>query len=119
MCTLRLTGLTEFRRRVAIEYRNKPGVWGQIGDPSAADRNEPKITLNVECAALEKLTLRRIADVGEFFHRTDPWGQWRQAPRLNLAGGLNLGSTAGTGELPGSRVELRGGIMFALLPANR
>jgi hypothetical protein len=45
----------------------------------------------------EELTLRGVADIGEFFHLANPWRQWRQAPRLNQTGGLCLGSTPGGG----------------------
>src|ERR1700712_1127639 len=92
---LRLTGLAQVRWRIAIESRYQLGVWSQVGNPSAADRYEPQIASGVERAAFEKLTLRRVADIGEFFDLADPGRQWRQAPRLALAGGLGLGGTGG------------------------
>src|SRR5882757_8104623 len=93
---LRLTGLTQVRRRVAIEYRDQLRVRGQIRGPAAADRHEPQIALGVEGAAFEELPLRRVADVGEFFHRADAYWQWRQAPRLNRAGRLCLAGNPGS-----------------------
>ena len=84
---LRLAGLTEISRRVAVEHRDQLAVRGQVGDPAAADRHEPQIALGVERAAFEELTLRRVADVGEFFHWADACRQWRQAPRLHRGWG--------------------------------
>ena len=95
---LRLAGLPQFRRRIAVEDRDQLAVRGQIGNPAAADRHEPQIALGIERAAFEKLALRRAADIGEFFHRADPRRQWRQSPGLNRAGGLCLGLACGAGD---------------------
>ena len=52
---LRLAGLADLRRRVAVDHRDELAVRRQIGNPAAADRDEPEIALGVERAAFEKL----------------------------------------------------------------
>ena len=74
---LRLTGLTDVFRRVAVDHRDQFALGGQIGDPAAADPDEPEIALGVEGAAFEKPALRRIFDVGEFLDLPDPLRQRR------------------------------------------
>ena len=62
LCALRFAGLTQFRRRVAVETRDKFSVRSRIADPSGADGHEPKIAFSIERAAFEELTLRRNSE---------------------------------------------------------
>src|SRR5215470_530673 len=95
-CALRLAGLTQLPRWVAVEPGDQLAVWRQIRNPSAADRHEPQIALSVERPALQELALRRAADIGEFFHWADARWQWRQPPGLNQVRCLSLGRTSET-----------------------
>src|SRR3954471_10882763 len=83
---LRLAGLADLRRRIAVDHRDELAVGLQVGDPTAADRHEPEIPLVVEGAAFEKPGLVRTADIGEFLDRTDTLRQWWQTPGLHRPG---------------------------------
>src|SRR5262249_58179929 len=80
---LRLAGLAIVFRRVTVDHRDQLAVRLKVRDPSAADPDEPQVTLLVESAALEELALRGIADIGEFLDRSNPLRQRRQPPRLD------------------------------------
>src|SRR5215471_7896583 len=80
---LRLAGLANLRRRVAIDHWHQLTVGLQIGDPAAANADKPEVSLSVERAPLEELALRRIVNVGEFLDRADPCRQRRQPPWLH------------------------------------
>src|SRR5262249_3466007 len=68
---LRLARLPQLRRRVAVEHRHQLAIRCQVGYPAPANRHEPEITLAVERTTFQKLALRRVADIGEFFDRPD------------------------------------------------
>ena len=51
--TLRLAGLADIVRRVAVDDRHQLAIGLEIRDPAAADADKPKIALVVECATLE------------------------------------------------------------------
>src|SRR3954465_14767808 len=90
---LRLAGLADVFRRVAVDYRDQLPLWGQVGDPAAANPDKPEISLGVERTAFEKPALGRVFDVGEFLDRPDVLRQGRQAPGLDRTriGALRLG----------------------------
>ena len=75
---LRLAGLADLRRRVALDHWHKFSVGLQIGDPAAAKADKPQVSLSIERAPLQELALRRIVNVGEFLDRADPCRQRRQ-----------------------------------------
>src|SRR5262249_31692046 len=84
---LRLARLPQFRSRVEVEHRTQLAIRVQVGYPATANRHEPEIPLAVERATFQKLALRRVTDIGEFFDWPDSRRQWRQPPRQGWIGG--------------------------------
>src|SRR5258707_570521 len=88
---LRLAGLADFRRGVAIDHRDQLAVGLQIGNPAAANPYEPQVSLSVERTPLEEFALRRVVNVREFLDRTHVrWQRW-QPPGLHWSRGGRLG----------------------------
>ena len=96
-----LAGHPDLLRRIAVDHRDQLAVGLEVGDPSTADADKPKISLVVEGAAFEKLALRSIADIGEFLDRSDPRWQRRQTPWLHRAGVGRLRRCLGDGRTDG------------------
>ena len=92
-----LAGHPDLLRRIAVDHRDQLAVGLEVGDPSTADADKPKISLVVEGAAFEKLALRGIADIGKFLDRSDPRRQRRQTPWLHRAGVGRLRRCLGAG----------------------
>src|SRR5262249_58158754 len=69
---LRLAGLADLRRRVAVDHWHQLTVGLQIGDPATANADKPQVSLGIERAPLQELALRRIVNVGEFLDPARP-----------------------------------------------